>query len=114
MATIAFRPRTISRCSCARWSRCSRLDQCREPVAVARIEQGYAELLLDPLVGDPLVVGIETERHLRELGVLYGHRRRGRHTQEIAGEGDDIGGWRRIVVTEIVDRARPRLRHRGP
>ena len=81
----------------------------------------HAQLALDQLVPHPAVVLVEGPRHRRELGGRVGLLGRRRHAQELGRVGDHVLRRRRLVVADIVDRARagagrsrPRARWRCP
>ncbi len=84
-----------------------------QPLAVGRVFQLHAQLVLDPGVRDALRGAVEAARHRRELGRLEVDLGRRLDAEQPGGIGDDVLRRRRLVVGEVVDPPRRGPRHGG-
>lgn len=57
---------------------------------------------------DPLVLGIEAPRHIGKARFLEGDGIGWHHAEQAGGFANDIAGRRRLVIADIIDRARSR------
>src|ERR1043166_881784 len=81
----------------------SLVEQGPQPLPVGRIGEAYAQRLFELVVPYAPVFGVETLRHRAHAGArfLKWDLRRWRLSHEVSGEGDDVLGWRRLVVGEV-------------